>query len=442
MLKNNKLKALSLTDFRFVFAITLVIGLSCAAQAETLDDAWIKALASDYSVAAANLRTDASSAELASARANRWPVITASASAMRFDDAPAFDFSGAGMAVQMPLFDGSSMVMTEARFNVPLFTSGMISNGIEAANYGYDAQRWQEDTVQQRVKMSVAEAYINVLRARSGLAVANSSVASLTAHLRDVEDMYSTGVVAKNDQLAASVSLAMASQRQLQAANGLDVANAAYNRATGRSLTETVDIDPLSPMLNGELQGLGLDPLTELALENRKELAGMRAAGNALEAQSRVILAQSRPHFGLTGGYTSFENNFLASDNYWSIGLGVQWRLFDGRHTRSKASAFSLQAQAMQNDMRDVLSMIKLEVRQTFLQFDEARARVIVTEKATQQAEENLRVVRDRYRNGEGTNTEVLDAEVLRNVSRSNFENAQFDVALTKYKLVKATGLL
>ena len=44
-----------------------------------------------------------------------------------------------------------------------------------------------------------------------------------------------------------------------------------------------------------------------------------------------------------------------------------------------------------------------------------------------EQAEENWRVVRDRYRNGEGTNTEVLDAEVLRSQSRSNFDNADFD---------------
>jgi outer membrane protein TolC len=59
-----------------------------------------------------------------------------------------------------------------------------------------------------------------------------------------------------------------------------------------------------------------------------------------------------------------------------------------------------------------------------------------------QQAEENLRVVRDRYRNGEGTNTEVLDAESLRTVSLSNLDTARYDASLAELTLAHAVGSL
>jgi len=50
--------------------------------------------------------------------------------------------------------------------------------------------------------------------------------------------------------------------------------------------------------------------------------------------------------------------------------------------------------------------------------------------------------VRDRYRNGEGTNTEVLDAQALSNLSQQNYDNARYDIELSRIRLARAVGLL
>jgi outer membrane protein TolC len=89
-----------------------------------------------------------------------------------------------------------------------------------------------------------------------------------------------------------------------------------------------------------------------------------------------------------------------------------------------------------------MLTLIELEVRAAWLNVHETQERVPVTQEAVAQAEENLRVVRDRYRNGEGTNTEVLDAEVLRSLSRNNYDTARYDAALAEITLARAVGLL
>ena len=49
---------------------------------------------------------------------------------------------------------------------------------------------------------------------------------------------------------------------------------------------------------------------------------------------------------------------------------------------------------------------------------------------------------RDRYRNGEGTNTEVLDAEALRALTASNFDSARYDLRLAELALARAVGAL
>jgi len=412
------------------------------AAGETLQEAWQIATAEDLTIEAAELRVTAAEAELSAAKGGRWPALVASANVSSFNETPAFDFSGAGLPGQLPLFSGSSQLTADARVTWPIFTSGMLSNSVQAAELGVNAQRKQAAAHSQDVRLNVAAAYVGVLRARSELGVADSQVRSLAQHVDDVDDMFTTGAVAKNDLLAAQVSLAAARQRQLQAQNNVDLAAAVYNKALGRPLADVVSLDEDLPGLDSRLDINSLQALTELAFSNREELDGLHSAADATGARAESTRARSRPQLALIGGYTAMENDFLNREDFWSVGVGFQWAIFDSSRSRDKANALSLQSSALYREYRDLQSVIELQVRSSWLQLNETNARIKLASHAVEQADENLRVVRDRYRNGEGTNTEVLDAEGLRTLSRSNYDNAQYDAAFARYRLQRATGTL
>lgn len=412
------------------------------ASSETLQDAWQIATAEDLTIEAAELRVAAAEADLAAAKGGRWPALVASANTTQFSETPAFDFSAAGLPGQLPLFSGSSLLMADAHVTWPIFTSGMLGNSVRAAKSSVSAQRQQAKAHAQDVRLNVAAAYVGVLRANSALGVADSQVRSLTQHVHDVDDMFTTGAVAKNDLLAAEVSLAAAQQRQLQAQNSVDLATAVYNKSLGRPLTDAVSLDENLPGLDSRLDATSLQALTETAFSNREELAGLHSAADATSARAESTRAQSRPQLALVGGYTALENNFLNREDFWSVGVGLQWAIFDASRSRDRANALSLQSSALFREYRDLQSVIELQVRSAWLHLNETSARIKLADRAVLQADENLRVVRDRYRNGEGTNTEVLDAEGLRTLSRSNYDNAQYDAAFARYSLQRATGTL
>ncbi|NOX69825.1 MAG: TolC family protein [Gammaproteobacteria bacterium] len=412
------------------------------AAGETLQEAWLIATAEDLTIEAAEFRVAAAESDLAAARGSRWPTLVASASATQFNETPAFDFSGAGLPGQLPLFGGSSQLMADARVTLPLFTSGMISNSVQAAKSSVQVQRLRSQAHAQDVRLKVAENFIGVLRASSALRVAESLVSSLTRHVADINDMFATGAVAKNDLLAAQVSLAAAKQRQLQARNNVDLTKAMYNKGLGRRLADPVNLDDKLPGLDSRLVPESLQVLTETAFSNRSELDGLRSAAEATGARAQSTRAKSRPQLSLVGGYTALENSFLNRQDFWSIGFGVQWAVFDANRSRDKASALSMQSSALYREYRDLQSVVELQVHSAWLQMNETVARIKLAEGAIEQANENLRVVRDRYRNGEGTNTEVLDAEGLRTVSRSNYDNARYDAAYARYRLARAVGVL
>jgi outer membrane protein len=72
----------------------------------------------------------------------------------------------------------------------------------------------------------------------------------------------------------------------------------------------------------------------------------------------------------------------------------------------------------------------------------DSHARIDLAQVAVTQAQENLRVARDRYQSGVGTNTEVLDAETLRIKSQANHFNAIYDNVLAQQQLKRARGIL
>ena len=124
------------------------------------------------------------------------------------------------------------------------------------------------------------------------------------------------------------------------------------------------------------------------------------------------------------------------------MGVGVQWALFDGGQARKRAAALERSRRATEQQRADVESLIALQVRQSWLDVDETRQRIQVTAGAVDQAEENLRIARERYGAGLGTQTQLLEAESLRVQALRNRDNAVLDAGLAKLRLARAVGAL
>ncbi len=424
---------------RAVFAALLATG--AAAHAETLEQAWSLALSGDQGLAAATSEAEAARLELAAAKGGRLPVVMASGTYSKLQDAPAFDFSAAGLPFRMPeLFDHDDLVMAGVNVELPLYTGGRITNQIAAAEAGGVAREAVADRTRADLRFGVAEAYVGVQRAERSLATARSSVESLTRYVRDVESMFNREVVPRNDLLSAQVALANAEQARLQSANAVELARAAYNRRLGQPLDRPFALEPI-PAMATDVGTLPLAVLEAEALDKRDELVALKAQGEALGHAAAAEKSRLLPQVSLTGGYQYLENQALDRQEFAMVGVGMRWALFDGT-VRDKSSSLRQTQRAAEQRLGELRSMIALEVRQSFLSLNEARARVDVARGAVDQAEENKRIADQQYAAGLVNSTRVLEAEALRVQSLANRENAIMDVELARLRLARATGRL
>ena len=412
-----------------------------AAWSETLHDAWALALANDRGLASVRSHAEASQLDAAAARAQRWPTLAVGGSYTWLDESPAFDFAFTGLPLAPPpLFDGDDFAMGAATLSVPLFTGGRISSGIAAAEARGRGAGAQALGAEQDLRLAVAEAYVGVLGARKALAVADSNVRTLESLAGDVGAMYERELVPKNELLTVQVALADARQNRLRAANAAEIAQASYNRRLGQPLDRPAVIEEVIPA--PEAMPDDLATLIELALERRTELDALGEQARAYGQLAKVERSRVLPQVSVSGGYNYLENQFLDDDAFVMAGVGVQWALFDGGVSRKRAAALERSRRATEEQRADVESLVALQVRQAWLDVDETRQRVGVTGDAVDQAEENLRIARERYGAGLGTQTQLLEAETLRVRALTNRDNAALDEGLARLRLARSVGAL
>jgi outer membrane protein len=270
--------------------------------------------------------------------------------------------------------------------------------------------------------------------------VADSNVRTLESLAGDVGAMYERELVPKNELLAVQVALADARQNRLRAANAAEIAQASYNRRLGQPLDRPAVIEEVIPA--PEALPDELATLIALALERRTELDALGEQARAYGQLAKVERSRVLPQVSVSGGYNYLENQFLDDDAFMMAGVGVQWALFDGGVSRKRAAALERSRRATEEQRADVESLVVLQVRQAWLDVDETRQRVGVTGDAVDQAEENLRIARERYGAGLGTQTQLLEAETLRVRALTNRDNAALDAGLARLRLARAVGAL
>ena len=414
-------------------ALLLILFIVGTGFTETLEEAWEAGLEADHLLKAAGEMTTASRAELDAAKGGRLPGLNLGAGYSILDNEPV---SLAGN-IQFATADDHSLSY-QAMMSMPLYTHFQLSSLIDASMANLQASKFAEQAASQKVKLHIAEAYVAVLLGMRQTEVATSQEQSLAAHAADVKNLYDEGMVPVNDLLAAKVSLSNASQLTLQVQNRLDIARATYNRLLNRPLEQEASLERLTP----SFPATDPDTLSQEALTNRPELAALGERVDALRWQAKAEKAGNGPKVMLKSGYEYRENSHQLHEGVWQAMVMASWDIFDGNVSRNKGLALQARSRSVAEQQKDLATLIRLQVRQAWLDMEESWKRIGVTRETLAQAEENLQVTRNRYKEGIGTNTEVLNAESLRTTNYVSYDKANNDAVLAGIRLRYAAGSL
>jgi outer membrane protein TolC len=326
----------------------------------------------------------------------------------------------------------------------PIFAGGGIVANYQAGSLGEEIATMDEAAVVQDTVQDVKVAYFNLLKAEKLLDVAKQSVERLEAHRRMSQDFFDVGVVPRNDLLRAEVELANGRQNLVRAENAVEMAKARFNTLLRQDINtpmEVEDILALKPYIKS------LDECQKLASENRSEIKSTTL--KVEQSQKMVKLARSEyfPSVNVVGHYERYGDKSSVSgspyrdqDNSYVMGV-ASWNFWEWGRTKNRVEASRSRENQMAYALANLKDQVALDVKNAWLTLHEAQKQVAVTQKAIEQAEENLRISRERYREQVGTSTDVLDAQTLLTRAKSDYFNALSDYNISMARLERAMGV-
>ncbi len=322
-----------------------------------------------------------------------------------------------------------------------LWDGGVTRAATRSAELGRGVTSEERRRTEMQLIAGVVRAYFGVVVSQEGLGVAREAVRSAEADLKRAEALRAAGMATDADVLAIRVHLAAMREQEIRRSYELGVARAALNEALGLPLDAAHELStPLVPA------GLKESPLAEQeasAEENRPESRQSRLAAELAEVQTEAARAALRPQVLFRASFEADRQRFLTRGGAnWFAGAFVRWNLFNGFADRARIREASEAVARARAQQRQTSAALRLEVRKAYSEFKAAEERVEVASASVAMAEENLRIIRNRYEAGLTTVTELLRSQIALLEARLRRLAAVHDQRLAAAALELATGRL
>ncbi len=402
----------------------------------TLVEALRQALSCAREIEGADIDAAVARLGMARARAGNLPRVDAGADVTFLSENPGAIINGRTVTTADRNIFGLRVTAEQT-----LYDFGRTSARIGQADARADSSSEIAELTRERQALEVIGAFISARRAEGLRAVAADSLRTALEHRKVAGDLFEQGSVAKNDVLAADVSVANAESALVAAENRVELARSRLALRMG--LPGDKAVIPSSGDMPVPLSTVpAIADSVKAAAAQRREVAAKRAALREGEESVRVAASEFGPTFFGRGGYQYDSNDFNPNHNLFSLVVGGRVNLFAGNADEvSRRQAIRLVGK-QKNELALLADEIALEAKSAHLALNEAVRRRETAEKAVAAASENLRIQDDRYKEGIAISTEQIEAQALLTRANTDLQNGSHDVYEARYRLLYVRGEL
>jgi outer membrane protein TolC len=335
----------------------------------------------------------------------------------------------------LPLQD-RSLGFVGGDVTVPLWMGGKINAANRAARINEQTARSQGIQQRNALVSELVERYYGLALARQVVVVRQQVVDGVRKHLEDAAALEAQGMISRSEKLYVEFKMSEAERDLQNAQSQVETIAAALNSTIG----QTDDYQPVTAMFILE-RIEPLDHFRTLAAERNPLLDQVdqkrRLAYEGVRAQRSSFL----PQVVAMGGMSFYDYQVSKVLPRWAVGVGVNFKLFDGLNREYKYSAAKQtvrRVEALQDKAGNDISVL---VEKLYNQMENYRTQMASIEASLAFAEECLKTKNAAFLEGMSSSTDLIDAELnLAKVKTERIEAAyRYDVSLAQ--LLEAAGI-
>lgn len=379
----------------------------------------------------ADTKVKTSEWELKTVKNNQLPTVSLSGQFFKLTQANVkgnlLPESGGGL-------DVSQLAIGQATASVPVFNGFKIQNGIKASKNLNQAEISNAEHTKEQIALYVTQLYFGLYKTQQMIALTEDYLKSAHQRVVDFQAMEDNGLLAHNDLLKA----------QLQESDiELSLATAKKNNSVlNFQLVNFLQLPEGTKVTISDEEFSSLQTLSDNSIQ-RKDLEALTYQEKAAKNNIKIAQANYYPSLNLIGGYIALDvKNALTVTNAMNFGAGISYdvsSIFKNKKNVEKAKSQALETE---NQIAILSDKIKEEVQEAKENYTLAIKQKEVYEKAQVQAEENYRIVKDKYDNGLSNTNDLLEANVDQLQAKINYTISTSDILQKYYELQFQQGKL
>ena len=435
-----------------VMLLMLICLETNAQQSYTLQQAIDYALLNNESVINAELSRKDADAQVAETRADGLPQINANFGYVNNTQIPVNIVPANVFDPNAPEGETAAIrfgVQHQGNLNVSasqMIWDGSFFIGLKAAKTLRELVSRDKVKAEVDVVAGVTKAYYLVLINQSRIDLIDANYANLESTFKETQALYENGFAEKIDVSRLQVQL---NNLAAEKSNIEHVIGGSLNLLKlwmGMPVSENI-------VLTDQLEGIDLtysmNDINSFSLKNRIEVQQMDFTRRLAEldmknvASGYIPTVQLNAAWGRTNGNDSFSN--LWSNSWFTnsnIGLSVSIPIFDGLRKKFSIQRKRIQIETLDNSYKLLVNNINFQITDAKNGLDVNLRRLEVQKTNMELATEVREVATEKYREGVGSNLEVLNAEKDYKEAETNYLEALFNAIISKVDLDLALGKL
>lgn len=337
-----------------------------------------------------------------------------------------------------------------------LLFDGAYLIGLKAAKVYTDLSQKQLQQTEIEVIDQVTKAYYSVLVSRERLTLLDRNLVRLENQLREISEIYKQGFAEKIDvdrlQVAYNNLKVEKEKATRLVALGVDLLKFQMGMDLSQPLEVTDKLE--NALVEAEIvanSNFDYSRRIEYSiLETQRDLAKLDIKNKQSGYYPKLLL---NGRYGYSGSSNSFrdlarfetqvaEQYYPNWFNFAFVGVSLQVPIFDGLRKKYEIQEAKLTLKTLDNGFRSLQQSIDLQLSQSNTNLQNALEVIKSQKESLDLATEVARVSNIKFKEGVGSNLEVITAETDLRQAQTNYYAAIYDALIAKVDLQKATGTL
>jgi len=334
-----------------------------------------------------------------------------------------------------------------ANLNQLIFNGSYFIGLKAAATYRELAQK---STTSSKVQVaeSVTKAYYSAQVAEERAKLLDLNISRVDSLMRETKAMNESGFVELLDVNRLEVQINNLQTERQKVQNLIELSYALLKYQMGMPANEAIQ-------LTDDINAINVDSLrsasanSDLSYENRIEYSLLNTQGKLADLDLRNIRSGYLPSVAASLGYgynvgadkfsQVFTNNWF---NNMVLAINLNIPIFDGFTKKYQINQKKIAIDKVKNNQTLLKQSIDLENNQASINIKNAFATLETQKRNLTLAEEIVRVSKIKYKEGVGSNIEVINAESSLKEAQTNYFTALYDLMIAKVDLSRARGEL